>query len=128
MVANEVIADIREYEANCNGTDEYYKHWLGRFVYTDGVKYVAEKAGAYWLIDAIASHQTARVARACDGFQCWSLTKNKSGSGAVLRCTDGNSSKPAVSQRIKYTDFPLPAGESFHFYLENGVLLLVTER
>ena len=37
------------------GTENYYRHWTGHGVYTDGVKYLAEKAGAYWLIDAILS-------------------------------------------------------------------------
>lgn len=42
------------------GTEHWYKHWLGGLLYTDGVKYVADQAGAYWLIDAIASYQGGR--------------------------------------------------------------------
>ena len=38
------------------GTSQYYRHNLG-LLYTDGVKYVADRGGAYWLIDAIASWQ-----------------------------------------------------------------------
>jgi hypothetical protein len=37
------------------GSEHWYHHAMVRDVlYTDGVKYVAETAGAYWLIDEIA--------------------------------------------------------------------------
>ena len=29
------------------------RHWTGRFVYTEGVQFLAEKASAYWLIDLV---------------------------------------------------------------------------
>lgn len=122
--------DITEYLANCNGFENHHVHPFGRgTTYSDGVKYVAEKAGAYWLIDAIMSHQSAKVKAACDGFQHWKLTKNKTGSGAKLVCSDGgkdgNKARAVVTQRIEFTDFPLPGIE---FYLENNVLMLKAER
>jgi hypothetical protein len=40
------------------GCDELYRHALCRNVlYTEGVQYVAESAGAYWLIDKVATLQ-----------------------------------------------------------------------
>jgi hypothetical protein len=56
------------------GTEEYYRHWTRRLVYTDGVKYVAERGSAFWLIDAIASHQpkAVRNPRLAE-FQLWEL-------------------------------------------------------
>lgn len=119
--------NISEYIAQCNGFENTYRHWL-RGVYSEGVKYVADQAGAFWLIDAIMSHQTAKVQAACDGFQHWTLTKNKTGSGAKLVCTDGGrGGKPkiVVKQAIEFTDFPM---QSIEFYYENGVLMLKAER
>jgi hypothetical protein len=71
------------------GTENYYAHPLvSRFVWTDGVQYVAERAGAFWLVDLIAVHQpTIRrhaqywVLRA---FQFWHL-EVKTDRSAVLR-------------------------------------------
>lgn len=121
--------DILEYIAQCNGFENHYRHWLKRLTYSEGVKFVADTAGAYWLIDAIVSHQTARVIRECDGFQVWTLRKNKTGNGARLICTDGGKDgEPArqiVCQRIEYTDFPL---SEIGFYVENGILFLQAER
>ena len=37
------------------GSEVLYKHPMFNIRYTEGVKYVAEKAGAYWLIEAVAS-------------------------------------------------------------------------
>ena len=71
---------------------------------------LAEHAGAYWLLDVIASHNLCNPRLQHEAFQCWTLTRNKTGSGAVVRCTDGN--EPATklaTQRIPYTDFPLPS-------------------
>ena len=40
------------------GTEQWFRHGLNRKVlYTDGVQYVAEQAGAYWLVDEIALAQ-----------------------------------------------------------------------
>ena len=39
------------------GSATLYKHWLG-LKYTDGIQYLAQEANCYWLLNAIASHQT----------------------------------------------------------------------
>ena len=36
-----------------NGSENFYCHKPSLMLYTDGVKELAEKAGAYWLIDLI---------------------------------------------------------------------------
>ena len=44
--------------AQFTGTERWYRHGLVRNVtYTDGVRYVADTAGAYWLIDIVALAQ-----------------------------------------------------------------------
>jgi hypothetical protein len=83
------------------GTDRYYR--LSRLcVITDSVKYMADTAGAYWLVDAAASYLLelgtddwfvlVRLV-ACDG-------------AAVLTLEDGNGGVRA-QQMIPYTDFPI---------------------
>lgn len=101
------------------GTEQYYKHFLG-IRYTDGVKYLAENAQCYWLIDAIASHQPKvnKIPRLKE-FQLWFLhvgtehefIKPKGHNKAVLTCwedTPTAETKPVVIQQIPFTDFPLP--------------------
>lgn len=101
------------------GTEQYHKLTiLARFNCTDGIKYVADEAGAYWLVDAIASYQPKL--RALE-FQHWKLTLKDN--SAVLTCTDGHSDKPIVKQKIGYTDFP----QDIAMYLTNGVLMLTSE-
>lgn len=130
MATTTVANEINEYIANCNGTNNVYRHMFSRIVYTDGVKFVAEKAGAYWLIDAIMSHQTNRKAiAAANGFQVWKVTHNKRGSGCVLTMDDGgqgDEAKVLIRQRIPFTDFP--KGLDLVFYVEHGMLLLREER
>jgi hypothetical protein len=47
-------ADLRQF----TGTEQWYRHGIVRDVlFTDGAKYVADQAGAYWLIDEIAFAQ-----------------------------------------------------------------------
>lgn len=74
--------------AQCTSSDNHYRHSLMRsFRYTDGIKTLAELAGAYWLIDLAASHQTNRKVRA-EPFQLWTLRKLPEGSKnkAVAEC------------------------------------------
>ena len=98
------------------GTVNYHRHWLGS-VYTDGVEYLAEKAGAYWLVDAIFSY------RRRESFQIWTLKKNDDDS-AVLTMQEDSGERAKVCQKIPYTDFPL---DQISLYLIDGVLLLTSE-
>jgi hypothetical protein len=51
--------DLQEKLGQFIGSETFYRHPLFRkFVYTEGVQYLAEKAGAYWLLEYIFSNQT----------------------------------------------------------------------
>ena len=105
------------------GTEHWYRHWaLRHILYTDGAKYVAEIAGAYWLLDEIALTQRFLPAVAAETFQLWKLTV-KDDRTALLVCEDGNG-RQLYAQAIDYTDFPLP---EIKLYFINGVILLPSE-
>jgi len=89
--------------------DEVYRH-SNRLVFTAGVKHIADTAGAYWLIDLVASYQHMPKVRA-EEFQLWELKVNPDNS-AVASMTDGNDgTKPIIEQKIPFTDYA-KAGES----------------
>lgn len=110
--------------AQFTGSETWYRHQFSRNItFTDGVKFVADRAGAYWLIDEIVLLQkfNARVQR--EEFQVWKLTVKDS--VGKLTCTDGNDgTKPIYSKRIPFTDFPLP---EITFWFANNVLYLPSE-
>jgi hypothetical protein len=59
--------------AEFQGTNNYFKNMLG-LKYTDGIKFLADNAECYWLIDAIASHQTTALNNPnLAEFQLWIL-------------------------------------------------------
>lgn len=120
------------------GTENYYFHWLKCFTYTDGVKYLCEKAQCYWLLDAIASYQPkCRQDAMLTEFQIWYLLCYKQtaipwidvkGNRAVLVCWCNEPqpiSSAAIRQDILFTDFPLP---QIKLYLSDGVLMLPSDR
>ena len=102
-----------------NGTENYYPHLLG-IQYTDGIKYLADQAGAYWLIDLIASRQTKTIKQI--PFQIWTL-KTKDSTG-VITMKEDTGEPNRVRQEIEFTDFPL---KSIKLYFIDGVLLLPSE-
>lgn len=104
------------------GTEHWYKHWLGRVVYTDGVKYVSENAGAYWLIDEIAINQS-RPKITAEGFQVWKLEVDLEKRRGVLTCDDGDG-RIVFTKQIEFTDFPL---SEIKLYCTDGVILLPSE-
>jgi hypothetical protein len=53
------------------GTTGYYRYLAGLKL-TDGVKYLADEAGAYWLLDIICSYQIDEKIRKLH-FQVWEL-------------------------------------------------------
>ena len=88
------------------GTEHWYRHGMNRDVlYTDGVRHVAEAAGAYWLIDEIAIAQRYEPAIRGEAFQVWKLAVKDS--AATLTCEDGAERK-VFSKVIEFTDFPEP--------------------
>ena len=111
------------------GTEHWYRHGLARrFTYTDGVKFLAEKAGAFWLIDEIVFAQRNKKIVACDGFQVWKLHRDVAEdgtlkSGAVLTCDDGND-HVVYRKKIGFTDFPMA---DVKLYVEGDVVLLPSE-
>ena len=112
------------------GTTTYYINPLYPFKYTDGIKYVAENGGAYWLLDAIASWQLEKIIRRDQylaDLQFWKLKVNPDNS-AVLTC-ERDTDDIACEQKIPYTDFPI---QEIRLYLVNmnsggGVLMLPSE-
>ena len=111
------------------GTSQWFRHALvRRITYTEGVQFVAERAGAYWLVDKIATMQLDPKISAED-FQVWRLVV--ADGKATLTCDDGDrigvgDSKPILlhSERIDFTDFPL---EKIELWVEGDVILLPSE-
>jgi hypothetical protein len=101
--------ELTQHLSQFTGTEHYYRYWLG-LVLTDGVKYLADEAGCYWLLDAIGSYQS-QLAKHPDHrmqeMQSWRLTVNADKS-AVLTCVADSGEPPVVTQQIEMTDFPLP--------------------
>lgn len=110
-------ADLEQF----TGTFHTYRHSLMRHVvYTDGVKYVAEAGGAYWLIDKIATLQLdPKVAK--EDFQVWQLKVSES--AGDLTCDDGNGNV-VHRERIGFTDFTL---DEIRFFYCNRTIMLPSE-
>mgnify|MGYP003676145748 CR=1 FL=1 len=95
------------------GSEQFIQHPLSRsVVYTEGVHYLAEEAGAFWLIDAIASYFGSPEMRAAiaqderlESLQFWNLKLTDP--GAVLTAQADKGETPFITQEIPFTDFPL---------------------
>ena len=98
---DEILQDL----PNFYGTENYYRlsPVFPNFVLTDGALYLAENAGAFWLMDAIASHLGSYKN---EGFVVAKLLRAKASNGWILRLEDGNDGLLA-DQIIEYSDFPL---------------------
>ena len=105
--------------AQFTGTLHYYRHPLG-LLFTDGIKYLADHASSYWLIDLVASYQPTLHR---SPFQLWHLAVQPDHS-ATMTMRDDDGLPPHVEQTIPYTDFPL---SSFSCYCTQNVLMLRTE-
>lgn len=119
MNAAQWKAELKQF----TGTENWYQHALFRaFTYTDGVRFVAREAGAYWLLDRIFGLQYESEKIQGEPFQVWDL-KVHDDKTATLTCTDGNDG-PVHQETISFTDFPI---STIRFYLINQVLLLPSE-
>ena len=105
------------------GTEQWYRHALnGEVHFTDGAKYVADRVGAYWLLDEIALVQLNNKRVGAERFQVWKLNVNADMT-ADLTCEDGNDNV-VCTKTIPFTDFPL---EGITFWFTDNTILLPSE-
>jgi hypothetical protein len=111
-------AELRQF----TGSEQWFRHGLVRKVlYTEGAQYVAERAGAYWLLDEIAFAQFEPIV-APEEFQLWRL-KVSPDKTATLTCENGND-RAVFTKQLEFTDFPL---DELVLYYTNNVIFLPSE-
>jgi hypothetical protein len=111
-----------------HGSEHNTRHGMNRnLIYTEGVAYVAEDGGAYWLLDDIAIAIAFDPKLKVEGFQSWILKREK-GNAARLTADDGNGNI-LYSKAIEFTDFPL---DGIQFYVvdapdfgENAIMMML---
>lgn len=102
-----------------HGTTRYYKDFTG-LLFTDGVKYLADHAGCYWLIVLVGSYQPELEDVR---FQLWEVEVVEDMSGLITMREDTD--EPVlVRQHIPYTDFLF---KKFSFYCVDNVMMLKSE-
>jgi hypothetical protein len=104
-----------------NGSENFYCHRPSLMLYTDGVKDLAEKCQAYWLIDLIISHQCKKEVN-LERFQSWEL-RRVTGNSFFIYATDGNRNRVA-RQKIPFSDFEYEAATP---WMVDGCLMLPNE-
>lgn len=105
-----------------SGTD-YWHQWSDlypNFVITDGVKYLADVAEAYWLLDVIASWNVTTRKVYGEPFQVWKVAMF--GDRAVVKADDGNG-KVIARQEIPFVTLPLKNVKLYAEY--NGSALVI---
>jgi hypothetical protein len=87
-----------------SGSEQLFRHGLSRkHFYTEGAQFVAERAGAYWLLDKIALHGSPEIAG--EDFQVWKLSVHPDRT-ATLTTSDGDDGI-LKTEELPFTDFPL---------------------
>ena len=118
LKASALEADLERF----TGSETWWKNPLfPGYSYTDGVKYLAREANAYWLITDILSTARRNKILRTEPFIVWTL--NVKDKKATLTADDGNENI-LYTKEYDYTDFPL---DSVKLYLTNNVLLLPSE-
>ncbi len=87
------------------GTEHYYRTHPGLLA-TDGAKYLADEAGAYWLFDLV----WGALPKIIDEFAILELSLRDGTNGAEVKIHDGREPETVYHrQEIVRTDFPLPS-------------------
>ena len=116
----EEMTDLNNQFKDFYGTENYYEHWTKKGFYTDGIKEMANKLKAYWLIDVVFSYQDKKIGLI--PFQIWEITST--GNKATIEMKEDTDQPVLVSQKIGFTDFPKGM---LKMYLIDNVLMLPSE-
>ena len=103
MTKDQLLDELR----NFYGTEHYYRTNPGLLV-TDGVKFLADNAGCYWLLDMVWSYLPV-LRKSRDTFFVVVLTKEGVlDPGAIFTIQDDiPPNRTYAQQAIEHTDFPL---------------------
>ncbi len=102
------------------GSACWYQHPLvPSITYTDGVQYFAEQAGAYWLLDIMAT-ECFRLLAAQPFLTVTAISEAQQ---CQINVTDGNGLE-LLARHIPYTDL-IPG--SWRFFVTDHVMLLPSE-
>jgi hypothetical protein len=101
----EIKTDLAAQLSQFTGTISYYR-LTSNIVLTDGTRYLADKAGAYWLMSAIASYLPALTDQEDFVLAKLRVTRSSNTTSGLLTLDDGNDHILA-KQFIEYTDFVL---------------------
>ena len=126
--ARDLIFDLDAFTGSLN----QYSHKLPmtpELRLTDGTKYFAEKFGAYWFMDIVATEFLPLLSDE-EYFIAITVTPNEE--GAVIVGTDGDKGDGPVTlhtRNIEYTDLfkDSSLGMEHKFYLTDGLLMLPSE-
>jgi len=103
--------------AHFTGTEQWWKHNITAMTYTDGVRYFAQNAGAYWFLDIVGTE----VMPQGHEFAAVKLVSKDGKATIVVEDGNGNTS---WEKKIDFTDCPEGV---WSFYLIDAVLLLPSE-
>lgn len=111
------------------GTEQWHRYSPALFpnvLLTDGAKYVAEEAGAYWLMDMISSHLPA--VRQSDAYFAIAMLGKFGDKWEFKIINDIPATRIYASQKIEHSDFPL---DKIKFYVsydgQSWTILLPSE-
>ena len=117
------------FDASRNGANGFIRHPLARnLIYTDGVRDVAQLAGAYWLLDVIGTEFVPAYLKLEEpGLGVIKVIVKHDAAKITMDVDDGQ--PPVYIRRIEYTDFP-EGTWTFYMASDDGVsctLILPTE-
>lgn len=105
MTATRNADDLQTALTHFTGTESYHRTHPGLLA-TDGAKYLADEAGAYWLFDLV----WGVLPKLTEEFAILELSLNEGTDGAGLKIHDGREPETVYHrQEIARTDFPLPS-------------------
>jgi hypothetical protein len=103
------------------GTERYYRV-RNDLLATDGVKYLAEQAECFWLLDLYWSHLLG-IDHHINPFTALKMTVQNSAAYVVIE--DGNDNVLA-QQFVEYTDFPLASITLYGCWAEQEWVVMLT--
>lgn len=102
--------DLKNALAEYSGSEHFYRvsAFARNFVVTEGVKFLADEAQCYWLLDIVVSY-LPEIQKADETFAVVLLERHAEGNGAVVRIVDDVPATVVYAEQdIEFTDFPLP--------------------
>lgn len=123
MERNITTDSANDFYNHFTGSEHAYKYKFD-YIFTDGIKFIAEETNSFWFLDVVISYKFDDYKRMKDVYyQHWTLQRIDDTDSFLIEGRNDDM-ETVITQKIEFSDFPF---NKYEIMIINDTILLPSE-